>query len=219
MSPTEPEGAISQREKDDLALSVQQILRSDLSAAQIAKALGIEDKEIFHLLKKQRRQMALLLYLGIAPDVYEFTRRYYNMLRGIIEEMEARIADKDQLAEMPTNTLIKLHETIMKWVGPMNQAIILDPPESLDPDPKEDGRGMSQQNIYLLIKEAHGIQSQLQQEMHSRGLPYERDAAARRPSARSSPSPEESDPLHLLRSAETDSSPDDNDEATASGRD
>lgn len=110
---------------DDLRESIAALAATSVGARQIADDLGFRLKDLGENLRDYRRQFALAMFGKLAPEIYNRTKRYYDLLDRTLTAMEAL-----PIETMDPKWVMRLHDSLLRWVTPVNQGIVLAPRDS-----------------------------------------------------------------------------------------
>jgi hypothetical protein len=113
----------------ELGHTIAALAGTDSSARQVGEELGFKPGELGKHLRDYRRRFALLMFGRLAPEIHDFTVRYYKLLDKALTELEGR-----DLEDMNTKDLLRYHDSIVRWIQAVNQGIVLAPRDTgVDP--------------------------------------------------------------------------------------
>jgi hypothetical protein len=145
---------------EDLLKQIGALVAEGSSVDKIAKVLDAPADKISATLRRERRRIAIILMSGVAKNLAVYANKYYGIIDVVLKEIERRLSDPEILAETSTTTLIKLLKVSHDWIKPMNENLVLNPPEDRLPDGVvPGGLNVNQNTFNLLVSEAEKVKN------------------------------------------------------------
>jgi len=166
-----PPDTLSEEDKyanEQLVADIADMLTQGASATQIVSALRkSSSQEISATLAQHRRKAALAIYANVVDRLHELTDRHYTVLQMVLAELEARV-DAGELSTLKMKDLLKVADTLTRWIKPVNDAIVLrQHREKFDQD--EAPQNITIANVLSIVNEIHKVKGEAERELDARG--------------------------------------------------
>jgi hypothetical protein len=142
----------------ELTEAIGKLIVGGASAKKLAKLLDAPASTISARMRRNRRQIAMILSEGIGKKLVESTAQYYTIMKRVMDEVQRRVEDPMTLESMPNKELVQLLMTAQKWIIPSARSLVLDPSrdEQFDNHTRE-APPVTIQAVMVLLDEADRV--------------------------------------------------------------